>query len=172
MSEQQRKRAAVEPAAALFDRDAPAPADAARPSSLIGGTALVLLRAVGTVLWVIGLLAEWPGVRVEFDLTDQESAVLLGILLGLQCLWIVTLLLFAWLVWLGSNVARILVMVGAITSITTAAISYFAMGEEITVRTTLVTLALDILVLLALSSREARAWTRGRKQRRMRRKSA
>ena len=45
-------------------------------------------------------------------------------------------------------------------SVASAAIGYFANGEEITIRTTLLTLALDILVLLALSSRDARAWAR------------
>jgi len=34
---------------------------------------------------------------------------------------------------------------------------------EITVHTTLLTLALDILMLLALSDRDVRAWTRARK---------
>ncbi len=51
-------------------------------------------------------------------------------------------------------------MLGLTVSIITAAVGYFANGEEITVRTTLVTLALDILVLLALSSRPSRAWSR------------
>jgi hypothetical protein len=51
-------------------------------------------------------------------------------------------------------------MIFATLSITAAAIDYFADGADITIRTTLVTLALDILVLLALSSRAARAYAR------------
>ena len=58
------------------------------------------------------------------------------------------------------NLARVLVMCGVTLSTITAASSYFANGEQITIQTTLLTVSLDILVLLALSSRDARAWAR------------
>ena len=48
-------------------------------------------------------------------------------------------------------------MILATLSIVVSWLDYVA-GQEITIRTTLVTLALDILVLLALSSRAARAY--------------
>ncbi|QBE48964.1 hypothetical protein [Leucobacter triazinivorans] len=162
MIEQPRKRSAVEPAAALFARDAQPHARASRPSSVAGGAALVVLRAGGAMLWSVGLLREWASIRDELELTTAESAWALGVVLGVEGAWALLLLALAWAVWRGSNGARIFVMIGATTSITVSAIAYFAMGEEITVRTTLVTLALDILVLLALSSRDARAWTRHR----------
>jgi hypothetical protein len=73
---------------------------------------------------------------------------------------VLVLTLFAWLIWRGSNTARVITMSVLTISIATAAVSYFSLGEQITVQTTLLTVALDILVLLALSSREARAWAR------------
>ncbi|WP_449280521.1 hypothetical protein [Leucobacter sp.] len=162
MTDEPRKRAAVEPASALFARDDRAGPRETRPFSVSGGAALVVLRAGGAVLWSVGLLREWGSIRHEFDLDADESAWALGIVLGIEGLWALLLLALAWAVWRGSNAARVLVMLGATASITISAVSYFAAGEEITVRTTLLTLALDILVLLALSSRDARTWTRRR----------
>lgn len=171
MIEEPQKRAAAEPPEALFQREEAAPADAKRPPALLGGIALVLLRAAAAVLWWIGFVREWPGTAAEAGI-DQVSEfpelpnVLLGILLAFGALWTLFLLLLARWLWKGSNVARMLVMMWTTLSITTAAIDYFASGTEITVRTTLLTLSLDILVLLALSSRPARSWARGAKRRR------
>ncbi len=159
MTDEPRKRAALEPASALFIREEQADPKSSRPFSVSGGAALVVLRAGGAVLWSIGLLREWGSIRDELELGAEESAWALGIVLGFEALWALLLLALAWSVWRGSNAARIFVMLGATASITASAISYFALGEEITVRTTLLTLALDILILLALSSRDARAWT-------------
>lgn len=158
-----RKRTAAEPAAVFFDREESIRVPRKRPGSLIGGTLLVLLRAAGTILWMISVLRDLGPSIADVDLTPEESAVLLSIVLGVSGAWMLLLVLLAWLVWRGSNAARILVMLGTTLSITAAAVSYFSMGEEITVRTTLLTLSLDILILLALSSRDARAWARGRK---------
>lgn len=162
MTDQHGKRSAVEPTAVLFQHEARLPHDASRPGPIVGGTAIVLLRAVAAVLWWIGFVREWPEVIEGTDLAqDPDTArVLLSILLGFGALWTLFLVLLARWVWRGSNVARVLVMVWTTLSITISAIDYFVNGEEITVRTTLVTLALDILVLLALSSRDARAWAR------------
>jgi hypothetical protein len=52
------------------------------------------------------------------------------------------------------------VMLFATINITIAAIDSFTGDTEVTIRTTFVTVALDILILLALSSRNARAWAR------------
>jgi hypothetical protein len=62
-------------------------------------------------------------------------------------------------------------MVFATLSITLSAIDYFGADAEITLRTTLITLALDILVLLALSSRNARAYARRPRAAKRRRRS-
>ncbi|QIM17542.1 hypothetical protein G7066_00330 [Leucobacter coleopterorum] len=122
----------------------------------------MLLRAAAAVVWWIAFIREWPDTIADTDLAqDPDTArILLSILLGLGAVWTLFLVLLARWVWRGSNTARVLVMVWTTLSITVSAIDYFVNGEEITVRTTLLTLALDILVLLALSSRDARAWAR------------
>lgn len=162
MTEPSAKRASIEPPAALFGREASVPADAPRPSPIVGGTILVLLRAVAAIVWSVGFAVAWPSTIASLDLPPDagDLSIVLWILLGFLGVWTLFLLLLARWLWRGSNVARVLVMVWTTLSITTAAIGYFAMGEEITVRTTLLTLALDILVLLALSSRDARVWAR------------
>ena len=70
---------------------------------------------------------------------------------------LIVAVVLAVLVYFGSNAARITVMIFATLSIVSRG-STTSPDEEITLRTTLVTLALDILVLLALSSRAARAY--------------
>ncbi|UOQ59343.1 hypothetical protein MUN76_09755 [Leucobacter rhizosphaerae] len=172
MTDADGKRAAIEPAEALFGRDPVVAADAPRPGPIIGGTVLVLLRAVAAVLWSVALAAEWDSTIESLDLPSGtgDLHIVLWILLGFLGVWTLLLLVLALLLWRGSNLARLLVMVWTTLSITAAAIGYFTLGEEITFRTTLLTLALDILVLLALSSRDARIWARrprlGRRSRR------
>ncbi|WP_336660073.1 hypothetical protein [Leucobacter sp. USHLN153] len=157
-----RKRLAVEPPTALLRQEPAAAPDAKRPPAIAGGAALVLLRSVGGIVWLFGLLRSWPEVRTELDLDASQSAVLLGVIIGFEVLWLAVLAAFAWLIWRGSGVARMLAMFWSTVSITASAVTYFTSGQDITIRTTLLTLALDILLLLALSSREARRWTRGR----------
>lgn len=168
MTEPTAKRASIEPAAVLFGREAAVAADAPRPGPIVGGTVLVLLRAAAAVVWSIGFAVAWPVTVASLDVPPDvgDLSVVLWILLGFLGVWTLFLLLLARWLWRGSNVARVLVMVWTTLSITAAAVGYFTMGEEITVRTTLITLALDILVLLALSSRDARLWARRPKPKR------
>jgi hypothetical protein len=51
-----------------------------------------------------------------------------------------------------------------VLSISTAFTGWWAQGQDIRVGTTLVTLALDILILLALSSRSAAAYAHRRRR--------
>ena len=162
MTEDVAKRSASESATALFGREPTLPADAPRPGPIVGGTALVLLRATAAIVWSIGFAATWPGTVKSLDLPPDTGDIsfVLWIILGFLGFWTLLLLLLARWLWRGSNRARVAVMIWTTLSIVAAAVGYFAMGEEITVRTTLLTLSLDILVLLALSSRGARAWAR------------
>jgi predicted membrane chloride channel (bestrophin family) len=59
----------------------------------------------------------------------------------------------------------VLVMLFSVFSITTSFTAWWVAGEEIKIETTFLSLSLDILVLLALSSRSAAAYAR-RKERR------
>ncbi|WP_053386044.1 hypothetical protein [Leucobacter japonicus] len=163
MSELHAKRSASEAAAVLAGPQAPAPPTAKRPLSLAGGALLVLLRCLGGILWIVSVVIAWPRLMRDVDLDGVSSGLVLGVFVAFEALWICSLALFAWALWRGSNRARMLAMCWAATSITASAINYFVSGAEITVRTTLLTLSLDILLLLALSSRDARAWTIGRR---------
>ena len=92
---------------------------------------------------------------------DAEAApIAFWLIIGAVVIGVLALMLLAWAIWRGSNFARVLVMFSLTFSIITAAVEYFANGAEITIRTTLLTVSFDILVLLALSSNDARAWAR------------
>lgn len=160
MSDRTRKRSSFEPAATLVGREQPVPAAAKRPMATILGSVFILGRALVGVLWLLAFALMWGDLAAEEGLDGEVTAILTGWVLGLGGFGVLVLLLLGWLIWRGSNTARVLVMLGLTLSITVAAIGYFVEGEEITIQTTLLTVALDILVLLALSSREARAWAR------------
>jgi hypothetical protein len=128
---------------------------------------LVVLRVVAGVVWLIALAAQWDTlVEEEFDVrleaasaaAASDAALTLVLVVGGTVLAID--LVFAVLIWFGSNWARITVMLFATINITIAAIDSFTGDAEVTIRTTLLTVALDILILLALSSRESRAFAR------------
>lgn len=161
------KRPAFEPPAVLA-RPVPPPASMPRPAATAFGAVLVVLRVLAGVVWLISLAVLWDdlvrddlGIVLEAgtDLADA-SRFGLAIVLGVGGLVLAVELVLAVLVWFGSNRARITVMLFATISITTAWIESVSGDAEITVRTTFMTLALDILVLLALSSRNARAYAR------------
>ncbi|MBN9213164.1 MAG: hypothetical protein BGO45_16395 [Microbacterium sp. 71-36] len=162
-----RKRAAFEPVAAPVARN---PA-MRRPAATVAGGVLVLLRAASGILWgltVVFPLPSWmqtvagaadgSGADPTFTLSDLglDGAVFFGIL------GVITLVqaVFGILLLRGSNVARVIVMLVSTLSIITAFAGWWELGQEITVGTTLVTVSLDILVLLALSSRDAAAYAR------------
>jgi len=163
------KRAAFESFTRLAERDAERAALARvhrRPVATSLGALLIVVRVLLGVIWLIGLYVQWPTVVRELDLvadgvTEGEvSAFVLGSILVVGAVVLLAELVFAWLVFRGSNWARITVMIVAILSTFVSAVDYFGGGPEITIRTTLLTLAVDILVLLALSSRSARAYAR------------
>ncbi|GAA2449898.1 LssY C-terminal domain-containing protein [Agromyces soli] len=165
------KRAAFEPLARLADRDAERAALARvqrRPVATSLGALLIVVRVLLGVIWLIGLYVQWPTVVRELDLVadgvseGEVSAFVLWTIVVVGVIVLLAELVFAWLVFRGSNWARITVMVVAILSTLVSAVDYFGGDAEITIRTTLLTLAVDILVLLALSSRSARAYARRR----------
>ena len=157
-----RKRPAIEPASALVERESTAEMPARRPVTTALGALFVFTRALAGLLWLGAFLLVWPEIVKEEGFDTAEAHFGGWLISGVSGVGVLALLLLSWLIWRGSNTARLLVMFGLTLSITTSAIGYFAMGEEITIRTTLMVLALDILVLLALSSRDSRAWARRR----------
>ncbi len=163
------QRSAFEPLTRLAERDAARAALARvhrRPAATSLGALLIVVRVLLGVIWLIGLYVQWPTVVRELDLvaegvTEGEvSAFVLWTVIVGGAVVLLAELVFAWLVFRGSNWARITVMFVAILSTLVSAVDYFGGDAEITIRTTLLTLAVDILVLLALSSRSARAYAR------------
>jgi hypothetical protein len=160
------KRPAFEPPSILAE-PVTAPVTMHRPPATLFGALLVLLRVIAGVVWLASLALQWDRIlrddlHIEIEGADEAEAaelVLVFILVLGGSILAIDLVLGV-LVYFGNNAARLAVMIVATLSITLAAVDYFTGGEDITLRTTLVTLALDILVLLALSSRAARAYAR------------
>lgn len=168
-----RKRPAFEPPVD------PTTADPAmrRPGATIAGGVLVFLRAAAGMLWAAGVaydLPSWlqPLARASGD--DASSAQLTlsdfdatpGFFMGLLGIVAAVQVVFGILVLMGSNAARVTVMVISTSSIVVSFVGWWELGEDITVRTTFIALSLDILVLLALSSRGAAAYARRGRRRR------
>jgi hypothetical protein len=160
------KRPAFEPPSILAE-PVTAPVTMHRPPATVFGALLVLLRVIAGVVWLASLALQWDRIlrddlHIEIEGADEAEAaeLVLVFILVLGGSILAIDLGLAVLVYFGNNAARLAVMIVATLSITLAAVDYFTGGEDITLRTTLVTLALDILVLLALSSRAARAYAR------------
>jgi hypothetical protein len=161
------KRPAYEPATRLLERTHHDP-NMPRPLSTVAGAAIVLLRVVAGVVWLAALAVEWPHL-VETGEVQLEDAVMVGpdtvsggllLVLVIGGIGLAIEALLAVLIYRGVNWARVVVMGYAVVSICTSFAAWWAEGQEITIATTFVTLALDILVLLALSSRDAAAYAR------------
>jgi hypothetical protein len=137
-----------------------------RPSATLVGALLMgsrVLAGLGSILVVVlnwsafadALVIETPGGRTP------DADLVLGILLGLYAAVLLLGLGLAVFVYLGRNWARITAMTVATLSISSGFLDYAFNGTAITFRTSLLSLTLDILILLALSSTAARHYARG-----------
>ena len=165
------KRPAFEPAERLlrptgYDPGMP------RPASTIAGVVLVMLRVLAGVVVLVALAAGWDSIArglesdIEgFEPTTGTSQLALGIVLTVGALFLAIDALLAILIYLGHNWPRVLVMLFSVVSISTSFTAWWVADEEIKIEGTFLSLSLDILVLLALSSRSAAAYAR-RKERR------
>ena len=165
------KRPAFEPAAGLlkptgYDPRMP------RPAATVAGAALVLLRTLGGVIVLAGIAAGWDGLLAAVDsavevLTpgpdDRRTGLVLVVAVGSAVLLFEAML--AVLIFKGYNWPRGLVMLVATFDISTTFFAWSARGQDISVQNALFSVALDILVLLALSSRSAAAYARRNEQR-------
>ena len=165
------RRPAYEPPLRLL-RPTPYDPDMPRPAATVAGGVMVLLSAAVTVLMMVDLAAHWRGYAEEAlrdldgivpsaDVFDASLALILAVLGAIALVEAVC----GVLILRGGNAARVLVMAVATVSIVTAFVSWWVQGQEITLQTTLLSLAVDILVLLALSSRSAAAYARRREKR-------
>ena len=153
-----------------------APAARRRPASITVG-ALMLTARVLSGLGVIVLAAlDWPEFvsAVAIDgkppgtVDPATAGVALGILLTGYGVVLALNIGFAAFVFFGRNWARIVAMSFATVSIVASFVDYAVNGAAITLRTSLVSVTFDILILLALSARDAREFARARPVRRAR----
>lgn len=157
-----------------------------RPASIVTGSVLVLLRAAAGALWAAGVAFSLPPWLREIagaasgnadeplDLRVSDLGVGTAVFLSVLGAVCAVQVVFGIRIFFGGNLARVLVMMISVASISASFVGWWEFGQVITVRTTLITLSLDILVLLALSSRDAAAYARrteGRRERGRRRRS-
>lgn len=131
-----------------------------RPISTTLGAFFVFARGFVGLFWLAGFYWVWPEIAAEEGIAEDLSTFAFWVVIGFGGFASIVSMSIAALVYRGSNWARLVELFGVTFSIISSAIGYFANGEKITIDTTLLTLALDILVLLALSSRDARSWAR------------
>jgi hypothetical protein len=170
------KRPAFEPPAALV-RPLELDPGMRRPVSTVAGATLVLLRAVTGAVWVVAVTFGWPswlrnvsGMFGGDASTPSETGELIAaigvwVFIGAAAVVLAAEALLGILILGGRNLPRVLVMLFSVVSICTAFAGWWVEGQDIRIQTTYVTLSLDILILLALSSRSSAAYARRRERR-------
>lgn len=139
-----------------------------RPAAIVVGALLMGSRVVaGLVAILVAVLnrsafAEALVIERPAGTASPNADLVLGILLGLYGVILMLGLGLAIAVYSGRNWARITAMTVSTVSIVTGFADYAFNGAAITFRTSLFSLTLDILILLALSSTAARHFARGR----------
>jgi LssY C-terminus len=132
-----------------------------RPAQIVFGAGVGFFRGLGYLLIALVLLLlpvqYLPGVDVQ---GGRPVLILAGSLVAFVALLDIGL---AAAVFVGRNWARILLMLSCVLTTTVAFIGNANGAEAVTLATSLPTVGLSIMVLLALSSHRARAYaTRGR----------
>lgn len=165
------KRPAFEPASELLKPVSHDPA-MKRPVATVAGALLVFLRVISGLIVLVVIVLDWRSTLAEVDVTiegventpevAQAALIAVVILLGAVLLVDAALALF---ILTGHNWARVTVMTFSAISIVGAFIQWWSEGQEITINGSLLTLGLDILILLALSSRSAAAYARRNERR-------
>lgn len=170
MPREPHKRPAGEVITALqapAETSVPGPTPPRRPAGVVLGVVFILLRATGGLLWMAEAAGSWNDLRHDI-IPGGHTA--LYVVVTVHGVWTTVLLVLAWQLWRGRDSVRLAVLLWTTVNIVLAAVGYYVHGERITVHTSLLTLALDILVLLALSGSDARTWTRAATAARRRRK--
>ena len=165
MTEEHEKRPAGELAGGLLARTAYDPG-LKRPASTVVGAVLVLLRVLaglGVILTVSGITELLPigqGPLIDLVVPDKGRPAALGFIVTAGFIILVAEAVLAVLIFLGHNWPRVTVMLFAVGSISFSFVAWRILGERIELEGTFVSLALDILILLALSSRSAASYAR------------
>jgi hypothetical protein len=133
-----------------------------RPISVYLGVLLILLRAVTSVVTAVGVALDWhqADVIIEKAVESDAATVSLVVLVALMSIFgvvVVIDLIVARLIFRGSNRARFVAMILATFMVLGSAVDFVVNGTSFTLENGgLLGLSLDILVLVALSSDEAR----------------
>lgn len=160
------KRPAFEPASELLKPVGHDP-DMKRPLSTVAGALLVFLRVLAGIVWIGSVLLDWPNWLRDIDVSFDDAVTTPGLteaslafVLSAVGVFLLVDGVLAFLILRGANWARVVVMTFSVISISAAFVQWWFDGQEITIATTLLSLGLDILILLALSSRSAAAYAR------------
>jgi hypothetical protein len=160
------KRPAFEPASELL-KPVHADPDMKRPVSTVAGAALVFLRVLAGIVWIVSVAAGWSNfvrdIDVSFDdfaYAPQLAEVTLLVVMIVIGLFLLADAILALFILRGHNWARVVVMTFSAISISASFLQWWAGGLDIRISTTLLSIGLDILILLALSSRSAAAYAR------------
>jgi hypothetical protein len=165
---ERRKRPAFEPLDRLGASGA-APVRR-RPAATTAGAVLVLLGAAADAVVVATLGASWPALIAEAVGTasaDEDARRLaeagVAAVLVVGALIAAVQVALAILILRGRNWPRVLVMTISTLSISVTFAGWLLGESEIRISGTLLALAFDILILLALSSRDAAAYAHRRR---------
>lgn len=164
MSDPHERRPAFEPATRLlrptgYDPTMP------RPAAVMAAVLLLALRIFsGTAVLVAAAFAPEAVVDIEALTDDERSAAVIAAIVTAVIVLAVDAVLLR-LIWVGRNWARVAIMIVTTLAICAAFVGWWDQGQEITVDVGLVPLGLDVLILLALSSRDAAAYARRRQKR-------
>jgi hypothetical protein len=140
-----------------------------RPAPTIVGSALLALGGASTLVESGVAMSSWDALLAEVvgeagaQLGSAEYVavqVIVAALLVVPAVFGVIQLLIAWSVFRGSNAARVIAMTVTALGLLLEVLSLELGGPRITVTTSLVPVALGILLLLALSSERALVYAR------------
>lgn len=157
------KRPAFDAAERLL---APTPYDPSmrRPAATVSGAALVLLRGVVGLLGALRVFG-WDGTLDDAGSVIDAIIAVVGAEAGAAVtttaivIAVIEVVLAA-LIFRGSNLARVLVMIVSVIDISVAFGVWLNRGGSFASQGAFVAVAVDILILLALSSRSSAAYAR------------
>lgn len=158
-------RTAGAPAASEWPSSYGLPSDSRnrRPATTIVGTVFVCARAAAAVLLALSMVffrdehvASWAQSVAGAGVTAAQTELAVTAATVVVLLFALTEVLLAWFVFLGRNWARTMAMAFSTAAICIQAVDVFRGGPDITLRSNLPGLTLDILLLLALSSKRSR----------------
>lgn len=137
-----------------------------RPAAITAGTVLTLLRVLSGGFVLAEILKNWRSlVGSSADLTDlltsepEVEQIVRGAIFGFGVVGLLVMLTLAVFIYHGRNWARVLTMALSAASVSMLFAAWWVQGQQIRISSTLPSLSLDILVLLALSSPSAAAYS-------------